>query len=438
MLNIFFFFLFLIKIYICSQSDNKTYDLYFNDNYTYMSKPNSSDKFLIYAGNELSIIAFEKNDGGDCIIDFGEDYINFTLFNLSNETEELYYNNKTTKVHYLSNKRRLTFMTKDKRDVFEFQGEYAIIKTSNKIYNISGINFNIFSAKGEYCLIKYYLLSYIMLFFGCFISLYGSYHYIFGLSFHSFYFLSFNLNGLISLSEESPNIPREVYILFGSFLIGITISFICKNLKPPKKYVYSAIIYGLEFGYTLFKLIIHYFLHFGGNFDSNDLNGKLKIYICVLISFIFVGALSHYFLYIIYRYNEHRLKMVYIPCSVIGGSFYLIQSIQNIIGGYFSSTLVLIRNIKIGDKFETALTYLIAHIIIIIFSTIFQIKYIKHKQMEKPGIEEIIEENSSQRNSNVESNNQAIVKDDEEPLVENKERDSSINDENNDINDQDE
>ena len=73
-----------------------------------------------------------------------------------------------------------------------------------------------------------------------------------------------------------------------------------------------------------------------------------------------------------------------------------------------------------------------------IFSTIFQIKYIKHKQMEKPGIEEIIEENLSQRNSNVESNNQAIVKDDEEPLVENKERDSSINDENNDINDQDE
>ena len=102
--------------------------------------------------------------------------------------------------------------------------------------------------------------------------------------------------------------------------------------------------------------------------------------------------------------------MVYIPCSVIGGSFYLIQSIQNIIGGYFSSTLVLIRNIKIEDKFDTALTYLIAHIIIIIFSTIFQIKYIKHKQMEKPGIEEIIEENLSQRNSNVESNNQAIVK----------------------------
>ena len=58
--------------------------------------------------------------------------------------------------------------------------------------------------------------------------------------------------------------------------------------------------------------------------------------------------------------------------------------------------------------------------------------------MEKPGIEEIIEENSSQRNSNVESNNQAIVKDDEEPLVEDKGRDSSINDENNDINDQDE
>ena len=147
-----------------------------------MSKPNSSDKFLIYAGNELSIIAFEKNNKSDCIIDFGEDYINFTLFNLSNETEELYYNNKTTKVHYLSNKRRLTFLTKDKIDVFEFQGEYTIIKTSNKIFNISGINFNVFSAKGEYCLIDDYLLSYIMLFFGCFISLYGSYHYIFGLS----------------------------------------------------------------------------------------------------------------------------------------------------------------------------------------------------------------------------------------------------------------
>ena len=61
-------------------------------------------------------------------------------------------------------------MTKDYIDVFEFQGEYAIIKTSNKIYNISGINFNVFSAKGEYCLIDDYLLSYIMLFFGCFIS----------------------------------------------------------------------------------------------------------------------------------------------------------------------------------------------------------------------------------------------------------------------------
>ena len=37
--------------------------------------------------------------------------------------------------------------------------------------------------------------------------------------------------------------------------------------------------------------------------------------------------------------------------------------------------------------------------------------------MEKPGIEEIIEENLSQRNSNVESNNQAIVKDDEGNVI---------------------
>jgi hypothetical protein len=55
-------------------------------------------------------------------------------------------------------------VTKDNIDVFEFQGEYAIIKTPNKIYNISGINFNVFSAKGEYCLIDNYLLSYIIVY----------------------------------------------------------------------------------------------------------------------------------------------------------------------------------------------------------------------------------------------------------------------------------
>ena len=73
----------------------------------------------------------------------------------------------------------------------------------------------------------------------------------------------------------------------------------------------------------------------------------------------------------------------------MSGSFYIIKGLQYIVGGYFSSILFIKEDLKfINVKKETlfhySLTFLIIQISTIIFSIIFQIKYIKYKKIEEP------------------------------------------------------
>ena len=78
------------------------------------------------------------------------------------------------------------------------------------------------------------------------------------------------------------------------------------------------------------------------------------------------------------------------PCSAISGSLYITKGLEYVIGGYFSSILFIREDLKFinlkDDILYYSLTFFLIQISIIVFSIIFQIKYIKFKEIEDPEV----------------------------------------------------
>ena len=159
-------------------------------------------------------------------------------------------------------------------------------------------------------------------------------------------------------------------------------------------------------------------------------------YLAVLTIFIIIGVLLNLF--------DIFKKYRYLPCSAISGSFYIMKGIKYIIGGYFSSILYLKNNHKcdFGKIKEISLTYFFIHILIIVFSIFFQIKYIEMKEITIPDDSST---NSSSRNSNINTTSRPSKlsinsieggQKEDESLLGSKFLDESSTNEENEINDQ--
>ena len=158
-----------------------------------------------------------------------------------------------------------------------------------------------------------------------------------------------------------------------------------------------------------------------------DSNKKILIYFPVLTIFIILGLFLNLF--------ELLKEYAYLPCSAVSGSLYLMKGLGYIIGGYFSDIIFLNENlkIKISNYTEMILTYLILHILIIIFSIFYQINRLKYNENKDI-------ENSSDRPTRIVdsfNNSSSFRKEKEEELVDksNNENDGTLKEEENEIDD---
>ena len=191
-----------------------------------------------------------------------------------------------------------------------------------------------------------------------FILLYGACHYRLALIINFTLFLYYNIVLILDNLENN----YYLYILLFSFLSGVFIYiFIGTNDENSKKFITQIIIYGGILGCFLFKTIV-YFL---GEIDFNEIK-IFFYYLCFYLSII-LGGIANFFIY------KKVGNYIYLPCSVISGSFFIIKSCDFII---FSEN-------KKNNENEKR-TNIIFLILLIFGSTLYQIYHIKYKEIENP------------------------------------------------------
>ena len=462
MINILAIFFFLAQFLISYQTDSKYSYRTFNDKFTYIkyTKFNEKDSIQFYLGNELLLLFVPINQNSSTNITMENN--NNIIVNHEGKTR-LNYNISNTKVYYLKDKCFL-FVNETCEIKFNFT-EYLIIDDTKKFEEVK--NVTIISATAEYIFIENYLFTYIAFIFGCLITSYGAYHYYFGFFAHFFYVIFFFIGDITIFS-----IGYERYILYVFFVILLSsvllsLFFYYKNEKknaekqdekkaekqdentddfPKKKFkffwedesekiitVILNSIYGIAFGAILFKTIIYHFMNFGIYLNTNECEYNRAIYLSVL--FFFSGLTCA--IYVFDLFQNYR----YLICSAVAGSYYIIKSIEYIIGGYISNFLFYLapERYENNNDYEIALTYFFIHLFIIVYSVIFQLIYLKNIENSIPSIEETSKNSnySSSRESKVTiDNDQPNIREEDESLLGNKNQDENSINEEVDINDQ--
>lgn len=471
MINILAIFFFITQFFNSCQKDSQYSYLTFNDKFSYIKYNNNSNPYdcsiQFYLGNELVLLYVQTNKSSpnNIIMENNTIIVHYKGDTLLN------YNINDTKVYYIQN-RCFIFSNKTSKIIFNFS-DYLIINNTLHFTEIN--NFNISSARAEYIFIENYLFAYLIFIFGCLITSYGAYHYYFGFFAHFFYVIFFFIGDITIFS-----IGYERYILYVFFVILLSsvllsLFFYYKNEKkkvekqdeknaekqdekkaekqdentddfPKKKFkffwedesekiitVILNSIYGIAFGAILFKTIIYHFMNFGIYLNTNECEYNRAIYLSVL--FFFSGLTCA--IYVFDLFQNYR----YLICSAVAGSYYIIKSIEYIIGGYISNFLFYLapERYENNNDYEIALTYFFIHLFIIVYSVIFQLIYLKNIENSIPSIEETSKNSnySSSRESKVTiDNDQPNIREEDESLLGNKNQDENSINEEIDINDQ--
>jgi len=455
----------ILFIFLFSQICKSLQYLNFNDNFTYMfsneSENISLDGFSVYLGNELILINIDKqNDSlkenytNNNTIIFDKNHIMFSF--TENGTDDLinmtyYYDNTIVyscddKIFTFSNgttEVNVSFLTNESyKNKMYIKLEYN--KTNNISIDFTGIPYKILSADAEFLFIENKFFSFVLILAGFLISLYGAYHYNISLVIHIFFLLNFFFCDIINFFGEVQ--LYIAFISFGFFIISLSFSiFLNTNKKESFKQILINIIYGATLGFTLFKTIFYYLFYFLNPIDFDTISEKWRFPVYFFILIIFIATFIFLSLFDVFGIYA------YVPCSSIAGSFYAIKGIQYVLGGYYSNILFYKNSLRFqklshedkkGILLDIILTYLILHIFIILLSFIFQIRYIKFKKIEM-NIE------ASDRSSKLsgiagnetkikgQSNEQTVIKEEDEALLNSKMRDENSLNEEDEINDQD-
>ena len=236
------------------------------------------------------------------------------------------------------------------KNIFFFNRN-EIINSLNLTNNSEGEN-NIL--KAEEIFISYEIISFAVLFFGCFIILYGSYYYKLALMIHSGLFIYYII---VIIPFELP--VSYLYCGLFSLISGILIYvFISTDDIKSLKYKVQKFIYGIGCGCFLYKTIFYYIAFYLKEVDF------IIYYISFSFLILIIGIINYFF----------PNNLAYLPCSVVSGSFYIINNLNNII-----CKKTLENNKETFDKIS-----LIIHIIIFIFSIFYQIYHLKYKNNELP------------------------------------------------------
>ena len=452
---VFFYFILLFKNIICNhgiESINKNKNITFNDIFNHIFV---KEKYTIfYFGSQLFYILIHKNctnvksfcpkfnisgnesdksiniyfeDDIETNYSFKNKEINFNLLN-KKDVEENYISiciNISNSTNYL-----ILNFTENTANTRQTNSDIKEIKYSYNI--IDGIAVQLL--RGEHFFVKYIFFAYILIVFGCYLLLYGAYHFSIGVIFHVTLFLFYFLNDLFEISLNC-EITELIYLyIFLCLIIGISMGiFLNTDKKDNKKYLILKIFHGCSFGFSFFKILIHYYLLIDeiekyGESDKNN-----EIYFAASIIFIFIGTTLNLF-------NPFK-KYIFLPASATAGSYYFIKGITYVIGGYYSENILLryklsLEYLDIGFKVEIILTYLILTILLIIFSVFYQINHIKQKQ-EEMQTETISPENYGiSRISDLSRTSNSLKPENEKDLINNSNQNKDDDEDDDDINDQ--
>lgn len=276
----------------------------------------------------------------------------------------------------VNNKNEISFLLLNKK--YKYLDDINIFSFNNQtIFNDNNISSNTtMYFNGELIFVKYEMISFIILMCGLFIILYGAYYYILSLTIHfslSIYYIIILLYNIIFNKEETDSeLVDYLYFFLVSILTGILLTWIIK-MKFSKKEFESKkikIIYGGIFGFYLFKSIVGYYLS-----SINDNIAKL-IYLFFLLVSIIIGG----FLNLISFFGKHS----FLPCSILSGSYYIINSISYILKEYYTDLKFMSKHIEDKNETSTIITYLVIQILLILGSFFHQIKHINYKLQEDP------------------------------------------------------
>ena len=202
----FIYFRILILIIQIIKSNQNDSHLNINDDFSYMQYNEDKNTFDIYLGNGLMYINFQNSEN----IKFNDEYISFFFIFEGNNMNltfpiknTLIYYNENGKFTFVNDNSAINFTIKNSEDI------EVILEENNIIIEGTSKYFYLLSADDEYIFVNYFLLSNILILFGCFISLYGGYHYMLFLAFHIFILLFFFIGDIISFF-----IQFEIYIFY--------------------------------------------------------------------------------------------------------------------------------------------------------------------------------------------------------------------------------
>ena len=309
--------------------------------------------------------------------------VDFNLIKIekTNESLSIYYGNNMTYLYYKCN--NFSICNKEK-NTFDYSLNISNLSYCNATVNITDECIEYFEEPeiddksrnheyyySEFIFVRFEILSYHLFFFGFLIVLYGSSHYILGMIFQFSIFLYFFIKDSIELFYKFAAANHPLFILTGSTISGGVICYIAINLEEKKKIIIMKTIYGGIFGYFLFKSIFYYIVIF---------NSSIKVlYITSLFIFTVIGFIGGY----IFVYLDFFENLLFMVCSIIPGSYYIMKGISFIIGGYYSD-IIAVKNELIFDSVpkRKILIYLFLQILIIVLSFLNQfLYYMKYKTL---------------------------------------------------------
>ena len=433
------FLLYLLFLFIkIKSSENKSNepDISFNNDFNYIFN-DTGKKLLFYLGSEILTTKIENNTFKYPTVNYYDNYININYTNNNNIT---FIIDDKTKISYKGNNTILVVFNDTNQVKFQFlkysdysKNSNCIIDNNNctlyKFYSSENSENALFNSNGENIFIKINYFSYALIFFGLFSILFGAYHYMISLIIHLALFIYFFIYELITINIGEIDEKIIYLFIFLCFIFSISLSVLLNTKKKNnKKYFTLKVFHGCSFGYFTYKTLIYYYIFFDGTL-VDDTKTRVLIYFAISTVFIFIGFALNLF-------NPFR-QYIFLPSSTVSGSYEIIKGIGYIIGGYFSDIIAIKEKLNfnyVPNINEYKWTYLIIHILLIIFSILYQINYIKNKQDEIEKLNYIEEPNEIPRTSNLSNTSNSIKKDESQELIDKTQNEN--NDEEDDINDQ--
>lgn len=233
---------------------------------------------------------------------------------------------------------------------------------------------------GSYVFVRLMYISFIFIFAGTLMALFGRNHYLFSIFFEFSGFLYLFIIDCKELFNCFIDNVIPFYILASSGLTGFLIG-ILGNIGSKHILIFNIfkVIKACIIGYFFIKTILYYISIF------TPINNIL--YLILLLVFILLGGVLESLLKNKFKTDQ----ILFIHSSVLAGCFYITKGISSVCGGYFSDTMTSQLGLKYNFDAKLRVTFfLVFHLILIAGSLFYQIKDFKNSLSDEP----IIRQNS--------------------------------------------